>query len=122
MRTRKFKCHELMVIVCAARCWQRTIGDSIIPVIARQIITLHAIRSANGSVSIEVQAEFEAIRMKSTSPVKRTLNPKVMPFDRNTDLIDIPVQRTPSIFQFAPGSLFRCATRVHLASITGADG
>src|SRR5438045_1602716 len=71
--------------------------------------------SANGSMSVEVQAKLQTIRMKRASPVKRTLNAKVMPFDCDTDLVDISVQRTPSVFQFAPCSFFRCATRIHLA-------
>src|SRR5207247_8164554 len=98
------------------------IGNSIIAAIARQIIAACAAASANGSMSVEVQAKFEAIRMKRAYPVKRMLNPKVVPLDRDADLVDISVQRTPSIFQFAPCSLFRCATRTHLAQVTSAGG
>src|SRR5207245_436650 len=76
---------------------------------------LAAAGSANGSMSVEVQAKLQTIRMKRASPVKRTLNAKVVPLDRDTDLVDISVQRTPSVFQFAPCSFFRCATRIHLA-------
>src|SRR5512132_4114345 len=122
MLARKFERHELVMITCAPRRNQRPTGNSIIAAMARQIIAARAAGSANGSVSVEIQAKLQAIRMKRASPVKRTLNAKVMPLDRDTDLVDISVQRTPSVFQFAPCSLFRCATRVHLAQITSAGG
>src|SRR4029077_207616 len=115
MLARKFERHELVMIVCAPRRGQRPIGNSIIAAIARQIIAACTAGSANGSMSVEVQAKLQTIRMKRASPVKRTLNAKVMPFDRDTDLVDISVQRTPSVFHFAPCSLFRCATRIHFA-------
>src|SRR5262249_280105 len=110
------------MIVCAPRRGQWSIGNSVIAAIARQIIAACAADSANRSMSVEIQAKLEAIRMKRASPVKRTLNAKIMPLDRDADLVDVPVQRTPSVFHFAPCSLFRCATRVHLRSITNAAG
>src|SRR5262249_35941046 len=103
------------MIVCAPRRGQWSIGNSVIAAIARQIIAACAADSANRSMSVEIQAKLEAIRMKRASPVKRTLNVKIVPLDGNTDLVDISVQGTPSVFQFAPCSLFRCATKIHLA-------
>jgi len=38
---------------------------------------------------------------------------KVVPLDGDPDFVYIAVQRAPTIFQFAPGMLFGCATRVH---------
>jgi hypothetical protein len=52
--------------------------------------------------------------MKGASPVKRLLNAKIVPLDRDTDLVDVSVQWTPSVFQFAPCGLFRRASSIHL--------
>ena len=71
--------------------------------------------SADGSMSVKIQAKLQAIWMKRASPVKRTLDAKVVPFYGYADLVDISVQGTPAVFQFAPCSLLRCATGIHLA-------
>ena len=103
-----------MMIVRAAGRGQWHIGNSVITAIARQIVAACA-PGADGPMSAEIQTKLQAIRMKGASPVKRMLNAKIVPLDRDTNLVDVPVQGTPSIFQFAPCSLFRRATGIHRA-------
>jgi hypothetical protein len=49
--------------------------------------------------------------MKTAAPIERTLRPKVMPFDRNPELINIAVERAPSIFHLTPS--------IHLGRASG---
>ena len=115
MFPRKFQRHELVMIVCAPRRWQRFARDRIITTIARNIVASRPTFSAYCSVAIEIQTELEAIRMESASPVKGMLGAKIVPLNGHSDLIHVTVQRAPSIFHFTPGMLLGCATRIHLA-------
>jgi hypothetical protein len=49
--------------------------------------------------------------MKTAAPIKRTLRAKVMPFDCNPELINIAVERAPSIFHLTPS--------IHLGRASG---
>src|SRR4029077_10065540 len=115
MFPREFQRHELMTIVRTPRRRQRSIGDRVVPTVARNIIASRATFSAYCSVAIEIQTELKAVWMESASPVKRTLGPKVVPLDGYPDFVHVAVQGAPSIFDFTPGMLLGCATRIHFA-------
>ncbi len=53
--------------------------------------------------------------MKRASPVKRTLGPEVVPLNRDAHLIDIAVERAPSVFHLTPSVLLGRTTGIHLA-------
>jgi len=42
-------------------------------------------------VTAEVQAKLQAVGMEGTSPVKRTINAKVVPLDRDSDLVHVAI-------------------------------
>src|SRR5262245_62058410 len=115
MVTREFERHKLVMIVCTPGRGQWPVSNSVITAIAGQIIAARAVSFANGSASVEIETKLQAIGMKGASPVKGTRNTKIVPLDCDTNLVDVAIQGTPSVFQFAPCSLFRCATRIHLA-------
>jgi hypothetical protein len=115
MFPREFQRHELMTIVCTPRSRQRFIGDRVIPTVAWNIIASPATFGAYRSAAGEIQTELKAVWVKSTSPVKGTLGPKVVPLNGDPDFVHIAVQGTPSISDFTPGMLLGCATRIHLA-------
>jgi hypothetical protein len=62
-------------------------------------------------VALQVQTKLETPGVKTAAPVKRTVGSKVMPFDRNPELINVAVKRPPSIFYFTPG--------IHLGRASG---
>src|SRR6266478_7979804 len=115
MFPRKFQRHELVMIVCAPRRWQRFTRDRIITTIARNIVAPCPTFSAYCSVAIEIQTKLQAIRMESASPVKGTLGAKIVPLYGDPDFVHVAIQGTPSIFHFTPGMLLGCATRIHVA-------
>ncbi|HET6887970.1 MAG TPA: hypothetical protein VFH87_08605, partial [Candidatus Udaeobacter sp.] len=86
-----------------------------IPTVARNIIASRTTFGAYCSAAGEIQTELKAVWVKSTSPVKGTLGPKIVPLNGDPDFVHIPVQGTPSIFHFTPGMLLGCATGIHLA-------
>src|SRR5438093_9029254 len=115
MFARKFQRHESMMITRPARRRQRFVRNGIVAAIARRIITPCATSSADCAVPIEIQTKLQAIWVKSAAPVKRMLGVKVVPLDRDAGLVHVAIQWAPSVFQFAPGMLLRCATGVHNA-------
>jgi hypothetical protein len=104
-----------MTIVRAARCRERSIGDRVIPTVARNIIASRATFGAYCSAAGQIQTELKAVWMESASPVKGTLGTKVVPLDSHPDFVHVAVQGAPSFFHFTPGMLLGCATRIHFA-------
>src|SRR5205823_12896367 len=111
MLPRKLERHELMMIAGAARRGKWFVCDGIVSAISRRIIAALAAVCAYRSVTSEIQAEFQAVRMKSAAPIKRMLGAEIVPLDCDADFVYVPVQRTPSVFQFTPRILLSCATR-----------
>ena len=70
---------------------------------------------SNRAAAFEIQTKLEAARMKTASPIERTLCAKVMPLDSDAELIDIAVERAPPVFHLTPSLLLGCATGIHLA-------
>jgi len=69
---------------------------------------------ANCAATIKIQTELQTIGMESASPVKGLVGAKVVPLDRDSDFVDVAIERTPSVFHLTPGMLLGCATGVHL--------
>src|SRR5437660_1776943 len=102
MFSRKFQGDELMMVVRAARCRQLLVPYCVIARITRHIVALPSSNCTDRAVSLQVQTKLEAARMKTAAPIERTLRAKVMPFDRDPELINIAVERAPSIFHLTP--------------------
>src|SRR6266487_5073430 len=103
-----------MMIARLARSWQRLVCDSVVAEVARRIIAPRYAFAADRAATVKIQTKLQTMWMKSASPVKGMLGSKVVPLDRDPDLVYIAVQRTPSIFYLTPGHLLGCATGVHL--------
>src|SRR5437764_11309314 len=79
MLPRKLERHELMMIAGAARRGKWFVCDGIVSAISRRIIAALAAVCAYRSVTSEIQAEFQAVRMKSAAPIKRMLGAEIVP-------------------------------------------
>jgi hypothetical protein len=99
------------MVVCTTRCWQLLVPDCVIARISRQIIALPSSNCPDRAVPLQIQTKLEAAWMKTATPIERTLRAKVMPFDRNPELINIAVERAPSIFHLTPS--------IHLGRASG---
>jgi hypothetical protein len=102
MLSRKFQGDELVMVMRSARCRQPLVPYCVIARITRHVVTLPSSNCTNRAVSLQVQTKLEAARMKTAAPIERTIRTKVMPFDRDPELIDIAVERAPSIFNLTP--------------------
>src|SRR5438105_3907584 len=102
-----------MMIARAPRGRERFVGDRVVARISRSVPDFPV--RADLAVTFQIQTKLETARMKCASPIKRTLSAKVVPLDRDTDLIDIAVKRPPPIFYLTPSVLLGRATRIHLA-------
>src|SRR5256714_15273621 len=111
MFSRKFQGNELVMIVRATRGRQLFVPYGVIARITRHIVALPSSNCADRAVPLQVQTKLEAARMKTAAPIERTLGAKVMPFHRDPELIDIAVERAPSIFHLTPG--------IHLGRASG---
>ena len=100
-----------MMVVRAARCRQLLVPYCVIARITRHIVALPSSNCTDRAVTLQVQTKLEAARMKTAAPIERTLRPKVMPFNRNPELINIAVERAPSIFHLTPS--------IHLGRASG---
>ena len=100
-----------MMVVRAARCRQLFVPDCVIARITRHIVALLSPTCADRAMALQVQTKLEAARMKTAAPIERTHRAKVMPFNRDAELIDIAIQRAPSIFHLTPG--------IHLGRASG---
>jgi hypothetical protein len=65
-------------------------------------------------MALQIQTKLKAARMKRASPVKRTRGAKVVPLDCDAYLIDIAVERAPSVFHLTPSVLLGRATGIHV--------
>src|SRR5438067_5828845 len=98
----KFQGDELVMVVRATRCRQPLVPYRVIARITRHIVALPSSNCTDRAVTLQVQTKLEAARMKTAAPIEQTLRAKVMPFNRNPELINIAVKRAPSIFNFWP--------------------
>src|SRR5436305_11288114 len=104
-----------MMVVRAARCRQLFVPDCVIARITRHIVALLSPTCADRAMALQVQTKLEAARMKTSAPIERTHRAKVMPFNCDAELIDIAIQRAPSIFDLTPGVHFGRASGNHSA-------
>src|SRR4051812_39265353 len=102
MRAREFQRDELVPLICLARSGQRLVRDGIVPWSPGQIIAFDPAALRDLAAPSEIKAELDASRMKTLSPVKRTLRPKVVPFYADPELLNIPVEGTPPVLYFPP--------------------
>src|SRR3954451_22017717 len=114
MFPRKLECYELMMVMSAARRRERSVADPIVAAVTWKIIAPLRTLGAYRAVTIQVQAKFQTIRVKSAPPVEAATGAKIVPLDREANFIYITVQWTPSLLDLAPGTLLGGTTRVHL--------
>src|SRR5256886_6565829 len=107
----KFQGDELVMVVRATRCRQPLVRYCVIDRVTRHVVALPSPNCTDCAVPLQVQTKLEAAQMKTAAPIERTLRAKVMPFDCNAELIDIAVERAPSIFNLTPS--------IHLGRASG---
>src|SRR6202043_99173 len=113
MLSRKLECHKLMMIVRLARSRKRLVRDCVVTGISGEVIAGGAAIRGERAPTSQVQTKLHAARVKCASPVKRAARAKVVPLNRDADLIFIPVEGTPTAAYFTPGVLLGRATRIH---------
>ena len=109
----KFERHELMMIVRPTRGGQRFVADRVVAAISRRIINFPT--GSDLAMALQIQTKLKAARMKCASPIKRMLGAEVVPLHCDAHLIDVAVERAPSVLDLTPSVLLGRATGVHLA-------
>ena len=119
MLTRKFQSDELMMVPCLARGLQRLIRERVVTRAARNVISLCSV--ADRTTPFNVQAEFNAARMKAQSPIKWPFCFEIVPFDADPEAIEVAIQLPPTLRNCAPGAVLgrRVIDGKHRAKLTG---
>src|SRR5438270_11241109 len=118
MRARKLEGRELVMIVRATGRRQWLIADRVVAGISRSVICFRG--PADFAVTVEIQTKLQTARMKGAAPVKIARRFEIVPLNRDAHRVDVAVKRTPTLFDFAPGTLFGSALRIHRDQITNA--
>src|SRR2546423_7110330 len=107
----KFERDKLMAIMGASRRRKRFVTNGVVARISRLVTSLAG--DADFATAFQVQTKLQTPRMKRASPVKRARQPEIVPFHGHACSIDVAVERMPTPFHLAPGTLFGGTTGIH---------